>query len=344
MENKILMPRLGVNDDYVTLVKFFVKEGQKVSGGTKIASIETAKETSDICSNFEGYIHLLAKEGIDIKVGDAIAIVADEIQTGSEVANNDISEYKLTEKAKAIIKEYNIDLSAFPKNTLIKEKDVLQFVSKPYELSEVKSNKVFIYGGGGFGKIAIDILKTKHEYELYGVIDSNYPNKKDVLGIPVIGNDEFLDTLLDQGYRKAFNAVGFLNKAHYRKPTFEMLKNKGFEFVNVIHKTAIIEQNVHLGEGNLICAGAIIGSEVRIGSNCIINAGSIISHDCIISDHCHIASGAVLAGGVIIGENTLIGQNCTINSLVKIGKNVVIQNGCSVFKDVKDNEVVVLQK
>ena len=187
-------------------------------------------------------------------------------------------------------------------------------------------------------------MKTKHEYELYGVVDSNFPSKKDVLGIPVIGNDDCLDELYSAGYHKFFNAVGFLNKSHYRRPTFDMLKSKGFEFVNVIHNSAIIEQNVHFGEGNLVCAGAIIGSEVNIGSNCIINAGAIISHDCIISDNCHIASGAVLAGGVIIGENTLIGQNCTINSLVKIGKNVVIQNGCSVFKDVKDNEIVTLAK
>lgn len=342
MENKVLMPRLGVNDDKLFLAKYLVKNGQKVDAKTKIAVIESAKETNEIMSGFDGYVSFVAKEGTDVPVGDVIVIISDEEPKNAvSESNTQLSDYKITEKAKALINEYGIDIALLPKDRLIKEKDVLALISKPYELAEVKSNKVFIYGGGGFGKIAIDILKTKHEYEVFGVVDSNYPDKKDVLGVSVIGNDDCLDNLLKQGYNKFFNAVGFLNKAHYRKPTYEMLKNKGFESINVIHKTAIIEDDVSFGEGNLVCAGVIIGSEVRVGSNCIINAGAVISHDCIISDHCHIASGAVLAGAVTIGENTLIGQNVTINSLVKIGKNVVIANGCSIFKDVKDGEVVL---
>ena len=345
MENKVLMPRLGVNDDKLFLSKYLVKNGQQVDAKTKIAVIESAKETSELVSGFDGYISLIAKENSDVSVGAVVAVVSDVApQESFEDKEESVDNLKITEKAKALVTKYNIDISLLPKDRLIKEKDVMPLISEPYTISEIKTNKVLIYGGGDLSKMVIDTLKAKHEYELYGVIDNNYPEKKDVLGIPVIGNDDNLNDLLKQGYNKIFNAVGFKNKAHYRKPTYLMLKEKGFELINIIHKTAMIEDNVKMGEGNLVCAGAIIGSDVKIGSNCIINAGSIISHDCIISDHCHIASGAVLAGSVIVGENTLIGQNCSINISVKIGKNVVIMNGCSVFKDVKDGEIVTLNQ
>lgn len=341
---RIVMPRLGVNDDYIVLAQWLKKDGSEVKKGQKIAVIETTKETSEISAEQDGYLTCLVKAGLEVKVGDDIALIEDTVAELKNDISNDLSEYKITEKAKRIIEENDIDISIFPKDKLIKEKDVLQFVKKPYEIAEIKTNQILIYGGGGFGKIAIDIIKKTPGVYIHGIVDINYPEKKDTMGVPVIGNDDDLERLYQEGYNKIFNAVGFKNKAHFRKKPYEMLKEKGFECPNIIHPSAQVEETVRMGEGNLVCAGAIIGSEAVLGSNCIINAGAVISHECIISDHCHIASGAVLAGMVTVGENTLIGQNCTIYSNVKIGKNVVIQNGCNIFKDVNDNEIVLLEK
>ena len=339
---KIIMPRMGINEDSATLVQWLKRNGSKVKAGQKIAVVETTKETYEIVAEEGGFLTQLVTAGTDVTVGKEIANIGPEESIAQMEEVVDLAEYKITEKAKAIISEYDIDIDLLPKGKLIKEKDVLQFVSKPYELVETKTNKILIYGGGGFGKIAIDIIKKTPGVYVHGVVDIYYPEKKETMGVPVIGNDLDLEKLYQEGYNKIFNAVGFKNKVHWRKNPYLMLKEKGFECPNVIHPSAQIEETVEMGEGNLICAGAIIGTEAKIGSNCIINAGAIISHDCIISDHCHIASGAAIAGFVTIGENTLIGQNCSIYSDVKIGKNVVIQNGCSIFKDVKDNEVVLL--
>lgn len=345
MDNIVVMPRLGVNDDFVTLAEWLVQDGQEIFKGQKIAIIETSKETNDIIAEKSGYIYLSCSSGDEIRVGNQVAAISDKPGSGGDSINREPGNeaLKITEKAKKIIDQYHIDVSLLPKGKLIKEKDVLSFVPKSYEIADAKSNQILIYGGGGFGKIAIEIINQTPGIYAYGVIDRKYPEKKAALGVPVIGNDEALQKMYDKGYRSIINCVGFLNKAHWRKPTYELLKRYGFLFPNIIHKTAAIEQTVRMGEGNLICAGAIIGSEAVIGNNCIINAGAIISHDCIISDNCHIASGATLAGTVTIGENTLIGQNCTIYSGVVIGKNVVIQNGCNVFKNVKDNEIVMLK-
>lgn len=362
MENrKIVMPRLGVNDDYVTLTEWLVKEGQEVHKGQKIAVIETTKETSEITAETDGVISLIVAEGNEVEVGKEIALLSDVqsdiIQT--VMKKNEVDSLKMTEKAKKLVKEYEIDVSLLPQDKLIKEKDVLALVgqrSKDAEVSpdtnmkaidttpvlEIKSNSILVYGAGGTGKEIIDYLSATHAYEIYGIIDRQYPDLKEVFGVPVVGTIDDLDKFREMGISKIINAIAFQNRAHYRKEIYEILKSKGFEFVNIIHRTASIEPSVKLGLCNIICAGTIISSGARIGNNCLINNGSIISHDCDLGDHCHIASGAILAGYVTVGENTLIGQNCTVNVGVKIGKNVVIQNGCHIFKDVRDNEVVLL--
>lgn len=345
MKTKIEMPRLGVNDDLVFLARWEVADGDEVSKGQTIADIETTKETSEIAASVAGRIKKLVDEGQDVKVGDIIAVISDDregvMNTVAEVEHDaEASALRMTRKARELCEKNGIDVSAFPPGVLIREKDVLKLLENKRKVKEIKQNSVLIYGGGGFGKIAVDILKKQSQYDILGIIDSNYPDKKEVLSIPVIGNDAALERYFAAGCKLIINCVGFLHKGHWRKAPYIKLGKYGFQFINVIHSAAMIEQSAKIGKGNLICAGAIIGSEAIIGDNCIINAGAIISHDCSIHDSCHIASGAVLAGNVTVGENTLIGQNCTIYSDVVIGKNVVIQNGCHVFKDVGDNEIV----
>ena len=342
----IKMPRLGVNDDCVLLTKWLVKDGDRVVKNQNVAEIETSKETSEVKAESDGVIHILVNEGEDIEVGSAIAEIGelnDKSRQTAQTSLNDSdaeAELRITDKAKKMALEHGIDLTKLPTDRLIREKDILQLIGEEPVKEEKKYNKVLVYGGGGFGQVAINILQHQHVFDLYGVVDSNYPDRKECFGVQIVGNDEDLERLYKEGYRKIINAVEFLNKSHYRKPPYEKLEGYGFEFYNCIHSSAQIEPSAKLGVGNLVCAGAIIGGEAHVGNNCIINAGSIISHFCKIEDHCHIASGAVLASAVEVGENTLIGQNCTVYSDVKIGKNVTILNGCNVFKDVPDNSIV----
>lgn len=341
MENNILMPRLGVNEDSVTLAQWLVKTGDKVKKGQRIAVIETTKETNEVTADVDGVITLCVGEGEEVSVNSVIAVIGEaSIDIIEERELSD--QYKITEKARALIDKYQIDISMLPKNHLIKEKDILKLIKEPYTIAQTKGNEILIYGGSGFGKIAINIIRQKRQFNVHGVLDILYPDKRECLGVPVIGGPDLLEKLYKEGYHNIVNAVGFVKRAHARKAPYEMMKKIGFDFPNIIHERAILEEETVLGEGNIICAGAVIGPDAKIGSNCLINTGSVVAHDCIISDHCHIASGAVLAGGVIVGENTLIGQNCTVYNEVKIGSNVVIQNGCHVFKDVRDNEVVRL--
>ncbi len=354
MSTEINMPRLGTNDDYVTICKLFVSSGEYVIKDQPIATLETAKETQELTSPAEGYIVFEVEEFSELSVGSKIATVYDEritpVQTSSPMEKaTDSRQY--TKKAQALIEKYNIDVSSLPTDRIIKESDIrrlinpfdsgLSSLSNTFDTS-VKQNEVLIYGGGGCCKIVIDILKLAAMYNTVGILDRRKNELNSVSGIPVVADSSYETALelFNKGYNKIINAVMFDGKKHGRKEPYEMLKSIGFQFINVIHKSAIIEQSARIGEGNLIAAGAIIGSDAIISNNCIVNAGAIISHDCIIGDSSHIASGAVLGGNVKVGENTLIGQGVSIFKDINIGKNVVIHNGTHVFNDVPDNSVV----
>lgn len=345
MKTDIKMPRIGTNDDYVTLAQWMVKHGEHIKKGQVIAVLETTKETSDLEAAEEGFIELLARQGEDIAVGGKLAIIHDSMDAfnqkmSKEEKNGDTRVY--SDKALKLIQEHHIDISLLPAGKVIREKDVRKLISLPYSIAETNVNKVLIYGGGGFCKVVLDILGQRCEYKIEGILDRRYPKLESVNGIPVIGSSdqETLQLFYQKGYRKIINAVGFDGKRHGRKAPGEMMKQTGYECINVIHNKAIMEPGVTIGEGNLIAAGAIIGSDVKIGNNCIINAGVVISHDCIISDNCHIASGAVLGGGVIVGENTLIGQGCTVFRDLRIGADVVVHNGVNVVRDISDSVCV----
>lgn len=345
--NNILMPRLGVNDDTVILGQWIVKENAKVTKGQKIAILETSKETSELKSEFDGYIHLIVKSGANIQVGEIIAAVDDTVSAMAEEkckGEGSASNRTITQKAQALLDEHpEIDFLKLPSEGIIKESDVTKLIQEPYHLEKTMSNRVLIYGRGGLCKDIIDIVRQTNAFQIDGIIDFYYPTDQELYGVPVIGGVRDMKSLYESGYHKIISAVAFWGETytkHYRKNPAVRLKQIGFELVNVIDKAASIANTVRMGEGNLICANVYIGSDAQIGSDVVLNVGCIVNHDCIVSDHCHIASGAVLAGEVIIGENTLVGQGAIIHAGVKIGNNVTINNGCVVFKDVPEGVIV----
>lgn len=338
MTEKIIIPRLSVNDDVVTIGEWLVENGTKVKKGQDIVVYETTKETVEGQATADGYIHIYVEQGEEKEVGFLIATITDTEEdveaTQEQGASEDTRTY--TKAAKEFVEARQLDVSTLPDDHIIRLKEVEALAGKRYQIRETHTNDLFIYGGGGFAKIIIELLHQTNAYQLKGIVDMKYPDLSPILNTPIIGDDEYLLKLRKMGVNKTVNAVDF----PYRAKVYDKLKEYGFELPNLVHKTAMIEPSVKMGEGNLIFAGAMVGSEAILGNDCVINAGAIVNHDCIISDNCHIASGAILAGCVTVGENSMIGQGVTIYQRVTIGKNVVIQNGCHIFSDVPDGAIV----
>ena len=99
-------------------------------------------------------------------------------------------------------------------------------------------------------------------------------------------------------------------------------------------RSIIMDKNVTIGKGSIICAGAILTTNVTIGEFSQINLNSTIGHDTIIGDYFTCAPGANISGNCCIGHNVYIGTNATIKENVKICNGVVIGMNAGVVKNI----------
>ncbi|MEZ0496709.1 pyruvate dehydrogenase complex E1 component subunit beta [Sphingomonas sp. IW22] len=103
MAIELKMPALSPTMEEGTLAKWLVKEGDTVKSGDILAEIETDKATMEFEAVDEGTIaKIVVAEGTDsVKVGEVIAVLAEEGEDASSVEAPAKSDPKATEAAKA---------------------------------------------------------------------------------------------------------------------------------------------------------------------------------------------------------------------------------------------------
>ena len=204
------------------------------------------------------------------------------------------------------------------------------------------TEKIIILGAGGHSRVIFDLLNNQ-KIKIYGIIDPlmeiDYLRKT----FPSYNYFKHDDEILNQDPEEIIliNGLGSIpNDDNKRRNAFYKFSEKGFKFLTLVSRNAVVSPSAKLSEGTQIMRGAIIQSGVSIGANSIINTGAIIDHDCIIGDHTHIAPGAVLSGKVTMGESVHVGTNASIIQSIKLGNNVVVGAGTSVVRDIDDNTTI----
>ena len=187
------------------------------------------------------------------------------------------------------------------------------------------TEKVYLYGASGHGKVIKDILEAQG-ISVDAFVDDDQGISQ-ISGIPVLHNSEGLSPMIV--------SIG-INKT--RKTIAERLSCK---FGVAIHPSAIVSPSAKIGEGTVVMPGAIINADAVIGKHCIINTGASIDHECVIGDYCHIAPHATLCGQVRVGEGSLIGVGASVIPCIEIGEWCTVGAGAAVVANVPDDKTVV---
>lgn len=188
---------------------------------------------------------------------------------------------------------------------------------------------MILIGASGHAKVIIDILEKTEEKVNY-LVDAN-PDIKELAGYDVVE---------DNGYEPSEEEeyIISIGSNAIRKRIAEQRKLK---FGWAIHPSAILGDDVSVGQGTVIMAGAIVNASTQIGNHCIINTSASVDHDCKLGDFVHISPNSTLCGTIEVGEGTQIGAGATVIPNIKIGKWVTIGAGAVIVKDVPDYAVVV---
>lgn len=88
MSVELLMPRAGLTMVEGTIVTWKVEEGAQVKKGDSILEIENEKTTMDFECTQDGYLHIVAKPGDVVAVGNVTAIVAETIEEYKSLAKS----------------------------------------------------------------------------------------------------------------------------------------------------------------------------------------------------------------------------------------------------------------
>lgn len=187
---------------------------------------------------------------------------------------------------------------------------------------------VIIIGAGGHAKVIAEII-LKSGDNVVGFLD----DKNDLQNKIIYINKKVIGTTKDiNKYKDCYFIIGIGNNAIRKKINEE----NNLKLYTAIHPSAIIAQDVEIGEGTVIMPGVVINPGTKIGKNCIINTSSSLDHDNLIEDYVHISPGSHLAGTVKIGESTWICTGVIVKNNITIEKDNVIGAGSVVIKDILD--------
>jgi sugar O-acyltransferase (sialic acid O-acetyltransferase NeuD family) len=199
-----------------------------------------------------------------------------------------------------------------------------------------KQNIVLI-GGGNHVQYCIDIIKKQNKYNIVGIIDSVKDIGEIVYDYPVIGRQKNIVELSKQyGFESGIITVGD-NWARYKIYGDIIEAYPSFMFVNAIHPSVLIGNNVKIGKGVIAMAGVIFNPGANIGDFTFFATGAQVEHDCIIEHFASVSAGSILGGHVHIKEFAAITLGVTIIDRLTIGWNTVIGSGSLVTKDIDDN-------
>lgn len=188
---------------------------------------------------------------------------------------------------------------------------------------------IFVYGAGGHGKVVIDAIRLGPlRYGITHLIDDDVGlHGRTLLGHAIRNPDAIRQ-------ERGFIAIGD-NASRLR-----VAQRYRGRLVTLLHRTAVLGQDVPVGEGSILMAGAIVNVGSRIGANVIVNTAATVDHDGVIGDGVHIAPGCHLCGDVQVGEGSLLGVGTLVVPGIRIGRNAFIHAGQTVTRNVADGEIV----
>ncbi|MBR9853722.1 MAG: acetyltransferase [Algicola sp.] len=196
-----------------------------------------------------------------------------------------------------------------------------------------QDKNIRLYGAGGHSGVIKDVAKLLG-YNIVEVFDDQPTQSMhwnpDTIRNGFVDSCEFPHT----GYP-------FIIAIGDNKTRAQLSKKIKAAFETLVHPSAVVSKDSHIGDGTVVYAGVVIQPNTSIGKHVIVNTSASVDHDNLIADFVHIAPKAALTGHVEVGEGSFIGAGAVVIPKVKIGKWCTIGAGSVVIKDVPDNAVVV---
>lgn len=194
--------------------------------------------------------------------------------------------------------------------------------------ADVQAPRVAIWGASGHGRVVADAARRQGLHVVAFIDDDPVKAGAPFAGAPVLGTAA-LSELREVGAQLHI-AVGHCRA---RARLAELCVQQGFRLCSVLHPSAVLADDVKVGEGSFVAAGVVVNSGTQIGANVILNTSSSVDHDCGIQDGTHVAPGVRIGGLVQIGAGAFVGIGATVSNCRQIGARTIVGAGAVVVRD-----------
>jgi sugar O-acyltransferase (sialic acid O-acetyltransferase NeuD family) len=203
---------------------------------------------------------------------------------------------------------------------------------------------IVVVGAGGAGRQVAGLINdinraTPQSWDLLGMVDDGAP-------------DTSLLTALDLRYLGSREAARKHVPAdvHYivamgdgtiRRRLDAELIEWGWRPATLVHPSALIGSEVHLGAGSVVCAGSILTTNIRFGVGALIGMACTIGHDVTAGEYVTLSPAVSLSGGVRVGNGSTVHTRAAVIKEVSIGAGAKVGAGAVVNRDVPAGITVV---
>ena len=191
---QITIPLINPNEPEALLADLQAQEGQHITAGSELCTLETTKSTQFVLAETDGYlVGLQFQAGDTVRAGAVLGYLAAAPDWTPDPAASDTaratnsnplpSDLRITQPARALAREHNLDPERLPRGKLVTEAVVRSLlfgslVDSPegQTTRPFNADAILVYGGGGHGKAVIDLLRTLGSYHLVGswLLSSQY--------------------------------------------------------------------------------------------------------------------------------------------------------------------------
>lgn len=200
--------------------------------------------------------------------------------------------------------------------------------------------RLLILGAGGFGREilawALDAQAAGGvDWQVGGFLDGN-PDALRPFGIdlPIVGNPGSYEPQPDDCFTCAIGDPA--TKLHLCRS----LQQRGGEFINLIHPTAMIGPRSRYGTGIICCPQSVITVDSVLGDFVTLNCRAGVGHDVVIGDGCTLNSYCDITGGAKLGEGVSVGSHAVVAPRTVVGDWAKVGAGSVVVRKVKPHSTV----
>jgi len=204
--------------------------------------------------------------------------------------------------------------------------------------------QVAIFGASGFGREVLPLLRRQLQdsgapYTLSFVDD--HPPCSEINGHAALTYAEWLSVPASE----RLISIAIAN-SEVRKQLCDRVTSDGVRLIEVRSDNVVQLDEVHIGEGAILCSFVTLTSNIRIGRNFHANIYSYVAHDCVIGDYVTFAPGVKCNGNIIIEDYAYIGTGAIIKQghpdrPTVIGRGAVVGMGAVVTRNVASGSTVI---